>query len=154
MRQFNYLSSSRQQGFSLIEIMVVVVIIGILMGAVVTSISGESYKAQVNQVFADFSAIGNALKRYELDNGRYPTEEQGLKALVEKPTSEPIPKRWKRGGYIDKEALDPWGNQYVYFVENDRYQLISLGGDGVNGGAGKDADIDSSKRAKDYEQVE
>lgn len=154
MRQSTYQPINKQAGFSLIEIMVVVVIIGILMAAVVGAIGGESYKAQVNQAFTDFRTLDTALERYRLDNNRYPTEDQGLKALTEKPTTDPLPKRWKSGGYIKKEALDPWGNNYAYFIEGDRYELISLGRDGLDGGANEDADIDSAKRAEDYQQVE
>lgn len=142
---------SKQAGFSLIEIMVVVVIIGILMAAVATQIGGESYKAQVGQTFTDFNTLSSALERYKLDNFNYPTEEQGLDALVNKPDVDPIPKSWKRGGYIQKQAIDPWGNEYGYALENGRFVLYSLGSDGVEGGEAEKRDIESSKRASDYQ---
>jgi len=135
----------RAYGFSLIEIMVVIVIIGLLVAIVAPNVLERADEARIQKVKADFKNIETALKLYKLDNFSYPTTEQGLMALVEKPTVEPIPRNWKTGGYIEHPPEDPWGNAYKYlnppeFGHGD-YDLYSLGADGISGGEGQNADI-------------
>jgi general secretion pathway protein G len=134
-----------QRGFTLIEIMVVVVIIGILGALVVPKLMGKPGEARVTAARVDISTLMQALKMYKLDNQRYPTTEQGLKALVEKPTSGPSAGGWKTGGYVDKLPKDPWGNPYQYISPGVKGEvdLFSLGADGQPGGVGEDADIGS-----------
>ncbi len=131
----------KSSGFSLIEIMVVLVIIGVIVAGVGGKFIGEADKSRVKQVYVDFRAIDTALSRYKLDNYKYPSSEQGLEALVEKPSGEPVPKQWQQ--YIEKIPTDPWGNPYVYIVpgENGPYDLYSLGADGSSGGEGYDKDL-------------
>lgn len=134
---------ARQRGFTLIEIMVVVVIIGLLTAVVTTQVMGRVDEARVNKVHQDIRAIESALQLYRLDNSRYPTTEQGLAALVVKPTIEPIPPNWNPRGYIARASRDPWKNEYIYLSpgQNGEYEIISLGADGKEGGEGLDADI-------------
>ena len=103
-----------QRGFTLIEIMVVVVIIGILGALVVPKLMDKPHQARVTAAKSDIGALMQALKMYKLDNQRYPSTEQGLKALVEKPTSGPSANGWKSGGYVDKLPTDPWKNPFQY----------------------------------------
>lgn len=135
----------RQQGFSLIEIMVVLVIIGLLVSIVAPNVLDQADEARVQKVQADFSAIEVALKMYKLDNFNYPTTEQGLNALVEKPTLDPVPRNWKKSGYLPQLPVDPWGNPYLYlspaeFGTGD-YDIYTLGADGLTGGEDQNADI-------------
>ena len=130
-------------GFTLIEIMVVVFILGLLVTMVAPKIMGRTDEAKRTKAAADVRAIQQALNLYKLDNGRYPTTEQGLHSLVTKPQVGIIPARWNPEGYIEKVQLDPWGNGYLYLSNGDRYTLKSLGADGEEGGEGKDADLDS-----------
>jgi general secretion pathway protein G len=136
-------SRQLQRGFTLIEIMVVVVIIGILGALVVPKLMGKPGEARVIAAKSDIGQIMQALKIYKLDNQRYPTTEQGLKALIEKPTSGPAANGWKSGGYVDKLQKDPWGNPYQYLSPGVKAEvdLFSLGADGQPGGTGEDADI-------------
>ena len=138
-------SRQLQRGFTLIEIMVVVVIIGILGALVVPKLMGKPGEARVIAARSDIGQIMQALKIYKLDNQRYPTTEQGLKALIEKPTSGPAANGWKSGGYVDKLQKDPWGNPYQYLSPGVKGEvdLFSLGADGQPGGTGEDADIGS-----------
>lgn len=138
-------SRTLQRGFTLIEIMVVVVIIGILGALVVPKLMGKPGEARVIAAKSDIAQIMQALKIYKLDNQRYPTTEQGLKALVEKPSSGPAANGWKSGGYVDKLQKDPWGNPYQYLSPGVKGEvdLFSLGADGQPGGTGEDADIGS-----------
>lgn len=132
------------RGFTLIEIMVVVIILGLLASVVVPSVMGALDDAEVNKARADMNALQTALKMYRLQNFAYPTTEQGLEALVEQPTLAPIPRNWKQGGYIGKLSKDPWGNPYIYSKPGEggqEYDIMSLGADGISGGEGKDADI-------------
>ena len=134
-----------QAGFSLIEIMVVLVIIGLLVSVVAPNFLDKADEARVQAVKADFKAIETTLKIYRLDNYNYPTSEQGLEALVEMPTIDPIPANWKKSGYLDSVPLDPWGRPYLYlspaeFGSGD-FDLISLGADGVTGGVDQNMDI-------------
>ena len=103
-----------QKGFTLIEVMVVVAILGLLAAMVVPNLIGRDEEARVNKAKQDISALENALDLYRLDNFAYPSTDQGLEALVKKPTGTPEPKRYKQGGYIKKLPMDPWGNPYQY----------------------------------------
>lgn len=137
----NYRKS--QGGFTLIEIMVVVVILGILAAIVVPRLLDEPEKARRTSAATQIRSFEEALGMFRLDNGFYPSTEQGLKALTAKPTIGRIPTRYKEGGYIRRIPLDPWGNSYVYLspgVHGD-YDLLSYGADGQSGGEGDDADI-------------
>lgn len=135
----------RQRGFTLVEIMVVVVIIGILAALVVPKLLGRTGEARVTAAKTDISAIQQALQLYKLDNQRYPTTEQGLQALVQKPTTGPAANGWKEGGYLPKLPKDPWGNPYQYLSPgvHGEVDVFSLGADGQPGGTGEDADIGS-----------
>lgn len=135
----------RARGFTLIEIMVVVVIIGILGALVVPKLLGRTGESRVTAAKVDIATFMNALKLYKLDNQRYPTTEQGLQALVAKPTNGPAANGWKEGGYIDKLPKDPWGNPYQYLSPGVRGEIdvFSYGADGQAGGAGEDADVGS-----------
>jgi general secretion pathway protein G len=136
----------RQGGFTLVEIMVVVVIIGILGALVVPKLLGRTGEARVTAAKTDIAAISQALQLYKLDNQRYPTTEQGLVALVQKPTSGPAANGWKEGGYLPKLPKDPWGNPYQYLnpsLHGSEFDVFSLGADGQPGGAGEDADVGS-----------
>jgi general secretion pathway protein G len=134
---------SKDAGFTLIEIMVVIAIIGILATLIVPKIMGRPDEARATAAKQDVGTIVQALKLYRLDIGRYPTTDQGLKALVEKPTSEPVPQNWKAGGYLDSLPKDPWGYVYQYSNPgtNGEIDVYSFGADGKLGGAGLDADI-------------
>jgi general secretion pathway protein G len=141
MRQYR----SKQRGFTLIEIMVVVVIIGILIGLVAPNIIGNVDEARVTAAKADISTLVDALERYYMDNSSYPTTDQGLDALVEKPSSPPEPKNWRAQGYIKRKKMlqDPWSNEYRYISPgaSGPFDLYSLGSDGQEGGEGVQADI-------------
>ena len=145
-RPFNSSRGKRlTRGFTLIEIMVVVVIMGILAALVVPKLMGRTDEARIMAARQDIATLMQSLKLYKLDNGRYPTTEQGLQALVTKPTSGPAAPGWKAGGYIDRLPKDPWGNPYQYLSPglHGEVDLFSLGADGQPGGAGNDADIGS-----------
>jgi general secretion pathway protein G len=133
---------SGQAGFTLIEIMVVVIIIGILAAIVAPNVIGRIDDAQITKARADIRAFESALKLYRLDNFAYPTAEQGLDALVTKP-NDPNLKNWKAGGYIDRLNKDPWGNPYLYQNPGNHGEIdvYTLGHDGQPGGEGINADI-------------
>ncbi len=135
----------RQRAFTLIEIMVVVVIMGVLAALVVPRLMGRTDDARILAAKQDIATLMQALKLYRLDNNRYPTTEQGLAALVTRPTNAPVPPNWKTGGYVDRLNKDPWGNPYQYLSPGVRGEvdLFSLGADGKPGGSGIDTDIGS-----------
>ncbi len=132
-----------ERGFTFIEIMVVVAILAILAALVVPRIAGRTDDAKRIAAKVQIRNIEGALQLYKLDSGVYPTTEQGLKALVEKPTVGVIPKNWKAGGYLGKLPLDPWSTPYKYVSPSPKgdFEIISLGADGEPGGEGKNADI-------------
>lgn len=142
MREKQRQPQLRQRGFTLIEIMVVVIIIGILAAIVAPNVIGRIDDAQITKAGADIAIIESALKLYRMDNFAYPTTEQGLEALVTKP-NDPTIRNWKSGGYIDRTRDDPWGNSYLYLNpgNNREIDVYTLGRDGRPGGEGIDADI-------------
>ena len=133
------------RGFTLIEIMVVVVILAILAALIVPRVMSRPDEARVIAVQQDIRTIVQALKLYRLDNLRYPTTEQGLAALVKPPTVPPLAPNWKTGGYLERMPRDPWGNPYQYLNPGLRGEIdvFSFGADGVAGGDGFDADVGS-----------
>ena len=135
--------NAKDAGFTLIEIMVVIAIIGILATLIVPKIMGRPDEARATAAKHDVGTLVQAFKLYRLDIGRYPTAEQGIRALVEKPTSEPVPQNWKAGGYLDSIPKDPWGNPYQYANPGTHGEIdvYSYGSDGKPGGTGNDADI-------------
>jgi general secretion pathway protein G len=138
---------ARQSGFTLIEIMVVVVIIGILASVIVPRIMDNPDKARVAKAKNDIRALESALDIYRLDNFVYPSTDQGLESLVTQPTISPEPPNWKHGGYIKKLNKDPWGNEYMYMNDGSGIiEIYTLGADGAPGGEGPNADISSKDR--------
>lgn len=135
----------RLRGFTLIEVMVVIIIIGVMAALIVPKVMGRPDEARVTAARQDISSIVQALNLYKLDNQRYPTTEQGLQALVKKPTVAPIPANWKGNGYLEKMPKDPWGHPYQYLQPgvHGEIDLFSFGADGARGGEGNDADIGS-----------
>ena len=142
---FPNLRHSIQTGFTLIELMVVLLIIGVLAALIVPNVLDRADDARVTAAKTDVTNLMQALKLYKLDNQRYPTTEQGLQALVAKPTSGPSAGGWKAGGYVEKLPKDPWGNAYQYMSPgiHGEVDLFSLGADGQPGGVGEDSDIGS-----------
>ncbi len=140
-------SKKRQAGFTLIELMVVIVILGLLAGIILPRFLGESDKAKQQTARVQMAVLETALKMYKLDNGGYPTTEQGLKALVEAPTVGNLPKNWRKGGYLEKGKVpkDPWKNDFVYVCPGSHgdFDLTSLGADGEAGGEEFDKDINN-----------
>jgi general secretion pathway protein G len=135
----------RDAGFSLLELMVVVVILSILALVVVPRVIDRPDQARVARAQSDIAAISSAVNLYRLDNFRYPSTEQGLQALVTRPTSEPVPPNWATNGYMDRLPVDPWGQPYQYLepgVHGD-FDVFSYGADAAPGGTGIDADIGS-----------
>ncbi len=135
------------RGFTLIELMVVIVILGILAGLLVPRIMGRPEEAKQLKAKIQIEGLETALKLYKLDNGMYPDTSQGLQALIEQPETEPFPKKWRKGGYLEKGRIpkDPWKNDFVYLspgIHGD-YEIISYGADGVPGGEEKNMDINS-----------
>ena len=137
--------SGRKRGFTLVEILVVVVILGLLATLVVPRVVGRGEEAKRTATLVQIREIEQALDLFKLDNGFYPTTEQGLQALIEKPSISPEPRRFREDGYMKKIPQDPWGGDYIYRSpgDHDEYDLFSAGPDGEEGGEGKNADITS-----------
>lgn len=137
------MKTTGQRGFTLIEIMVVVVILGILAALVVPQVMSRPDQAKVTVAKGDIKAIAAALDMYRLDNFSYPSTQQGLGALVEKPSGSPQPRNWNRDGYLKRLPKDPWGNDYLYLSPGTQgpFDLYSLGADGKQGGSDLNADI-------------
>jgi general secretion pathway protein G len=149
VRSSFHLPMHRLRGFTLIEIMVVITILGVLAALIVPRVVGRTDDAKIAAAKHDIAQIMSALKIYRLDNGRYPTTDQGLQALLTKPTTEPQPSNWKQGGDLERSSLpvDPWGEPYKYLNPGVRGEIdvFSLGRDRANGGEPNtpDADIGS-----------
>lgn len=137
----NRFSSHRVSGFTLIEVMIVIVILGVLATLIVPKVINRPDEARVGKAKTDLASISQTLKLYKLDNRRYPTTEQGLAALVTKPSAAPIPESWKQ--LLDKVPVDPWGQPYQYLTPgvHGEVDVFSYGADGQPGGEGNDADI-------------
>jgi len=134
-------------GFSLVEILVVLVIMGLLISVVAPTVLNRADEARIQKVQADFKAIETALKIYRLDNYVYPTTEQGLVSLVEPSSLDPEPRNFKEGGYLAEVPIDPWGRPYLYLSpgEYGEFDIYSLGADGLSGGDSQNADIGNWK---------
>lgn len=135
----------QDEGFSLLELMVVVVILSILALVIVPRVIDRPDQARAARAQSDIAAIVSAVNLYRLDNYRYPTAAQGLSALVTKPTSDPVPANWATNGYMDRMPVDPWGQPYQYLEPgvHGEFDIFTYGADGVPGGTGPDADIGS-----------
>ena len=134
-------------GFTLIELMVVIVILGILAGLIIPRIMGRPEEARRMKTRVQMESMETALKLYKLDNGIYPSTEQGLQALIEAPTVGELPRKWRKGGYLEKGKVpkDPWGHEYVYLSPglHDDFDLVSYGADGQPGGEDQNKDVNS-----------
>ncbi len=141
------MKAKRNAGFSLVEILVVLVIMGLLISVVAPTVLNRADDARVQKAQADFKAIETSLKIYRLDNYVYPTTEQGLQALVEASTLDPEPRNFKAGGYLEELPIDPWGRPYLYLSPGEHHEvdIYSLGADGLSGGEGQRADIGNWK---------
>ena len=142
---FSNREQTKQSGFTLIEIMIVIVILGILASIVVPNIMGSPDQARIVKAKQDIRTLEGALNLYKLDNFNYPSTDQGLDALVKKPAGQPEAKNWKKKGYIKKLPKDPWGNEYLYLnsgTEGD-FSIFTYGADGRKGGVDSAADIDN-----------
>lgn len=137
------MNEKKQTGFTLIEVMIVVVILGILASIVVPKIMGRPDEARATRTLQDIRAISAALDLYRLDNFNYPSTEQGLEALLQKPANLPAGAHWKQGGYLDQLPHDAWGKPYYYLQPglHGEFDLYSLGADGLEGGSDVNADI-------------
>ena len=147
MKNNNPEASRRRAGFTLLEIIVVVFILSLLVAIVAPKIMGRTDDAKIADAKIQIKNFETALKLYKIDNGSYPTTEQGLESLIEKPATGQVPGKYREGGYLEQKKipLDPWGNPYMYVspgVHGD-FDILSYGGDGREGGEGKDADIKS-----------
>ncbi len=134
---------NRQKGFSLIEIMVVLVIMGLLASIVGPTVVEALTTGKIQRVQADFANIETALKLYKLDNSVYPSSEQGIEALVTQTDVSPVPRQWRKEGYLPELPQDPWGNEYIYISpgESHAYDIVTLGADGARGGIDEGEDI-------------
>lgn len=138
---------SKNRGFTLLEMLVVVLIIGLIVSVVVYNVAREPDKARAKTTRVQIESFGTALQAYKLDNGHYPSTEQGLEALVERPGGFPEPKHWGPDPYINKKKIpqDKWGNDYIYSNDGRNYLIISYGADGEQGGEDVAADIRSDE---------
>jgi len=147
MNSKKFLKKIDCRGFTLIELMVVIVILGILAGLIIPRIMGRPEEAKQLKAKMQIESLETALKLYKLDNGMYPDTEQGLQALVEQPETGTIPKKWRKNGYLEKGRLpkDPWGNEFIYLSPgaHGEYDIISYGADGVPDGEDKNRDINN-----------
>lgn len=148
-------SGGCQEGFTLLEILIVITILGILTSLVAVKIMDRPGQARTMKARLDIQTMENALKLFRIDNSFYPSSEQALHALVELPSTGRIPEHWRKGGYIEKNQVpkDPWGNEYLYLspgVHNEDFDLWSYGADGEEGGEGEDADI-SNWESQDHQ---
>lgn len=144
-RRKRHMGVAQATGFTLIELMVVIVILGILAGLVVPRITEKPEEARRVKAELQIQELSSALKEFKIDNGFYPSTEQGLQALVEKPAVGKTPRNYPSNGYMDKIPKDPWGNDYVYISpgEHGDFDIISYGADGEEGGEGNNADVKS-----------
>ena len=133
----------KQQGFTLIELIVVIVILGLLGSIIAPKFLGKTDTARIQKATTDIGALESALDIYKLDNFVYPTTDQGLEALTSQPSSDPVPVNWQKGGYIKKLRKDPWQRDYLYLSpgEHGEVDIYTLGADGVEGGEDSNADI-------------
>ena len=147
MRNNLFKISFGDSGFTFIELMVVIVILGILAMVIAPNFMDAPDEARQNKARMDIVSIEAALKLYKLDNGAYPSTDQGLQALVEAPETGALPRHWRDGGYLEKRTVpkDPWGNDFIYLSPgiHGKYDIISYGTDGVAGGEGLDKDINN-----------
>lgn len=132
-KRFQSMHYRQTSGFTLIEVMVVVVILGILAALIVPKIMSRPEQARIVKVKQDITSIQSALDLYKLDNGMYPTTDQGLQALVTRPTAPPVPRDWKSDGYLQDLPIDPWGEAYQYSNDNERVRIASFGPKGKDG---------------------
>jgi len=145
------MKNAPSSGFSLVEILVVLVIMGLLISVVAPTVLNRADEVRVQKAQADFKSIETALKIYRLDNYVYPTTEQGLEALVEPSTLDPEPRNFKKGGYLPELPIDPWGRPYLYLSpgEHGEVDIYTLGADGISGGEDQNADIGNWKAEQD-----
>jgi general secretion pathway protein G len=147
MKNKNFLKKTDCRGFTLIELMVVIVILGILAGLIIPRIMGRPEEAKQLKAKMQIESLETALKLYKLDNGMYPDTEQGMQALIEMPETGTLPKNWRKNGYLEKGRVpkDPWGNEFVYLSPgaHGEYDIISYGADGVPDGEDKNRDINN-----------
>ncbi len=141
--------TASRSGFTLVEMLVVLAIISLLAGVVVVNIAPQLNMGNRGKALAQIQTFATALQTYRLEQGRYPTQEQGLEALVQKPTRPPIPPRYPEGGYLSSRTLplDPWGNPYIYLSpgrNNEPFEVLSYGSDAEEGGSGSAADLSSA----------
>ena len=143
MRKTVLITNKKQTGFTLIEVMAVVVILGLLVTLVVPKVLGQQEKAQIQKAKIDINMLSSALTMYKLDNYNFPSTSQGLEALVNKPSGTPAAPNW-RSGYVSRLPKDPWGNPYLYLAPGSKsqdYDVWSYGADGKRGGTGPAEDI-------------
>ncbi len=147
MNNVKRIKNHNMKGFTLIEIIVVVVIIGLLAAVIAPNIFGQVEKARLNRALSDLRALESSLNLYRLDNFNYPTTEQGIQALVTKPSGSPEAKNWKKGGYIPRLPLDPWGSEYQYAnpgTSGNDFDLFTFGADGKVGGEENNKDLSTA----------
>ena len=141
------IKGSGDSGFTLIELLVVIVILGLLAAVIAPNILGRADDAKFTKAITDIQALGTALSMYKLDNGIYPDTEQGLQALIEAPTSGTLPRKWRKGGYLQARTIqkDPWHNDYVYICPGAHgdFDISAYGGDGMVGGEDNNRDVNS-----------